>query len=64
MRREVERVCEQHANRFDCPDCVMHFRPTLRDYGLLIHDGGTSVLIIRYCPWCGTKLPDNQPTDG
>jgi hypothetical protein len=25
-------------------------------YGIPIHDGGTSVIVIRYCPWCGSQL--------
>ncbi len=27
-------------------------------YGIPIHDGGTSIIKINYCPWCGTKLDD------
>ncbi len=25
-------------------------------YGIPIHDGGTSVIEISHCPWCGSKL--------
>ena len=25
-------------------------------YGIPIHDGGASMVVIKYCPWCGTKL--------
>ncbi|WP_347157085.1 DUF6980 family protein [Pontibacter chitinilyticus] len=25
-------------------------------FGIPIHDGGTSMVVINYCPWCGTKL--------
>ncbi|MCC9168346.1 DUF6980 family protein [Pontibacter harenae] len=25
-------------------------------YGIPIHDGGTSMVLINYCPWCGSKL--------
>ncbi len=25
-------------------------------YGIPIHDGGTSIIEIKHCPWCGTKL--------
>jgi hypothetical protein len=25
-------------------------------YGLYVHDGGSSVIEILYCPWCGKKL--------
>lgn len=25
-------------------------------YGIPIHDDGTSMVVIHYCPWCGTNL--------
>ncbi len=25
-------------------------------YGIPIHDGGTSMIVINFCPWCGKKL--------
>lgn len=31
--------------------------PHFREYGLPIYDGGSSYLLIKYCPWCGTRLP-------
>lgn len=27
-----------------------------KEFGLPIHDGGTSFIKINYCPWCGHKL--------
>lgn len=56
MEREVERVCDEHPDRFECSDCVVGYRPTLREYGLIVHDGGSSMVVIRFCPWCGTRL--------
>jgi Domain of unknown function (DUF6980) len=31
-----------------------------REYGIIIHDGGSSHIVINYCPWCGARLPDSQ----
>ena len=58
MRSNVESVCDQHPDRFDCPDCLIHYGPKTRTYGIMIHDGGRSVIGIQFCPWCGTALPD------
>lgn len=58
MRANVENGCEQHAERSDCPDCLVDYWPATRTYGLMIHDGGSSAVTIRFCPWCGTKLPE------
>lgn len=57
MRTEVENVCDLHADRFDCPDAVVNYSEPGNRYGRIIHDGGSSVLSIAFCPWCGTKLP-------
>ena len=53
--------CEQHAeDPFECPDLLIAYSPTFDEYGLIIHDGGASTLLIEHCPWCGTKLPASQ----
>jgi hypothetical protein len=59
MRRQLERVCNQHPDRFDCPDCLVHYSARFREYGLIVHDGGSSSCLIRFCPWCGARLPDS-----
>ena len=30
------------------------------NFGLPIHDGGNSYILINYCPWCGSKLSTKQ----
>jgi hypothetical protein len=56
MTLDLEQTCEQHANRFECADMLIH-QSQDGSYGLIVHDGGTSVVAIAFCPWCGTKLP-------
>lgn len=36
---------------------LVAFVPKFREYGLRIHDGGTSYVQIDFCPWCGNRLP-------
>ena len=59
MHQQVAFSCEQHSSPFDCPDAVVSYSPRFREYGLIVHDGGTSTIGISYCPWCGTKLPES-----
>jgi hypothetical protein len=59
MRRQVEKVCEQHPDPLDCPDRLVNYSPKFREYGLIVHDGGSSSCRIRYCPWCGCLLPES-----
>jgi hypothetical protein len=59
LREEVERQCEEHPDRSDCPDCLIAYSPRFREYGIIIHDGGLSVSRIEFCPWCGSRLPES-----
>ncbi len=44
----------------DNPDVVVKYEPKFDEYGIPIYDGGSSVIVINYCPWCGTKLPESK----
>ncbi len=58
MTQNVEQTCPDHAERSDCPDCIIGYWPGSRSYGILVHDGGSSMIGIAHCPWCGASLPD------
>ena len=52
--------CDQHDDPFECPDCLIAYNEITDEYGLAIHDGAASVLIIRHCPFCGSAMPDSK----
>ena len=56
MKHNVEHKCEQHPSPFDCPDNIIFFNEKKREYGIIVHDGGSSFIKIKYCPWCGEEL--------
>lgn len=60
MARQLSHTCEQHDDPFDCPDNLIVYFPRFDEYGIIIHDGGSSVLTIAHCPWCGRRLPDSK----
>ncbi len=47
-------------NDFASPDSIIIYHEVFDEYGLIIHDGGTSTIIIEHCPWCGKKLPKSK----
>lgn len=49
-----------HEDGSSCPDQLLEYNKRFDEYGILIHDGGTSSLQIQYCPWCGAKLPESK----
>jgi hypothetical protein len=60
MRAALTFDCEQHADPFECPDYLVAYNEVTDEYGLPIHDGAASVLIIAHCPFCGCRLPDSK----
>ena len=38
------------------PDSLIGYFGSTGDYGIRIHDGGTSMIVIDFCPWCRTRL--------
>lgn len=60
MKDAVESVCDEHADRFDCPDALVSYSAKFDEYGLIVHDGGSSIVAIEFCPWCGSRLPESK----
>jgi hypothetical protein len=56
MADDLESKCDQHADRSECPDALVGYWPKSREYGLLVHDGASSMVVISFCPWCGADL--------
>lgn len=48
--------CEIHNDPYNCPDKIIIYDEESNEYGLVIHDGGSSSIEIHFCPWCGSKL--------
>lgn len=60
MCYHVSTTCSVHKDRFGCPDALVDYDPEFDEYGIIVHDGGSSVIGIRFCPWCGTELPPSK----
>jgi len=56
MEDELMKICADHPCRSDCPDALIEYRSKTGEFGLLVHDGGSSMILIEYCPWCGSSL--------
>jgi hypothetical protein len=50
MRENVTHRCEIHPNPFDCPDNLIYFNAQDDRYGIIIHDGTESFVVISGCP--------------
>ncbi|HQU82415.1 MAG TPA: hypothetical protein PKY59_04785 [Pyrinomonadaceae bacterium] len=60
MKTRTEFVCEKHESPFDCADSLIYYSKRFNEYGLIIHDSGSSFIKIDFCPFCGKKLPKSK----
>jgi hypothetical protein len=60
MRRSIDSKCNQHKNIEDCPDNIIRFVSKFNEYGIAIRDRGSAISLIKYCPWCGKRLPNSM----
>lgn len=60
MSAKIELQCDMHSDQFSCPDVLISYLEKFDEYGIIIHDGGSAVAGIKFCPWCGTKLPESK----
>lgn len=60
MQSQLDLECETHADLSDCPDSVISVPFGDGSFGIRIHDGGSSSIEIKFCPWCGVNLSDLQ----
>jgi endonuclease YncB( thermonuclease family) len=56
MVAKIKLDCKKHLDVFSCPDVLVRFNDKLKEYGIIVHDGGNSSVLISFCPWCGKKL--------
>lgn len=55
MQTQLTFQCQQHPDLSDCGDSLIG-RLNSGEIGIRIHDGGDSMVAIRFCPWCGQYL--------
>jgi hypothetical protein len=60
MRDALAFACDQHADPFECGDGIVVYNEVFDEFGLIVHDGGQSYVLIQHCPWCATRLPESQ----
>jgi hypothetical protein len=63
MQVHAELHCDVHTDPMECPDILVVYREKSGKDGLPVRDGGSSYVVIRYCPWCGGDITAT-PNDG
>lgn len=60
MEIVIKLNCKQHRDEYECPDALIKYHEKFDEYGIIIHDGGTAISTINYCPYCGYHLPQSK----
>ncbi len=60
MTRNLASECDRHPDPADCLDSLVSYLAPFDEYGIRVHDGGSSSVVISYCPWCGERLPRSR----
>jgi hypothetical protein len=55
--------CDQMDSSLREGEVAVHYIPKFREYGIAILDGGSSLMKISFCPWCGKRLPEGLRND-
>ncbi|WP_433208553.1 DUF6980 family protein [Dactylosporangium sp. CS-047395] len=59
MRAQLDAE-DRTEDPWDDPDVVVVYMPKFDEYGLPVRDGGSSMVVIGFCPWCGSRLPESR----
>ena len=58
MAEAEAHCCEQMRDRLADGETAIWYLPKYREYGIPALDGGgNSMIVIRFYPWCGVRLP-------
>lgn len=49
-----------HEDRYASPDALIDYIPKFDEYGMIVHDGGRSMIAIAFCPWCGAQFRESK----
>lgn len=66
VRDEAQACCEmmllqaKNLSLLAVEDAVITYSKKFDEYGIPVNDGGSSTIRIKYCPWCGTALPESK----
>jgi hypothetical protein len=55
-----EKIQLNSSTKYNNSDTGIVYVEKFHEYGVKICDGGTSYLVIEFCPWCGKKLPNSK----
>lgn len=56
----TRKLVSTESDAFDDPDVVIWKFESSGEYGIPIRDGGSSISVIEYCPWCGIHLYEKE----
>lgn len=60
MKDNVEKECDIHESKYECPDYIIDYNEKFDEYWIVIHWDSFSHIVINFCPWCGKRLKSKR----
>ena len=58
MEEHTKFDCDVHEFDWQCPDVtIIKYK---KGFGIPVRDGGNSFIVIKFCPWCGKNLKEQN----
>ena len=57
---QFERLTTNKDEYFQDTNKLIYHSEKFDEYGLIMHDGGQSYILIDHCPFCGKRLPESK----
>ena len=54
-----DHCCDMMERNLSEGETAIRYIAKFREYGIPVLDGGSSMIVIRFCPWCGADLPES-----
>ena len=61
--RVTQKLDSPHEDPFYDPDVIIWQFEHSGEYGIPVRDGGSAIIVIDYCPWCGVPLYKQPAAD-
>lgn len=55
----MKHCCAMMKSQVESEDKIIIHSDKFSEYKIPVRDGGTSGIVLIYCPWCGKKLPNS-----
>ena len=58
MTNDIHFCCEEMKQNI--AEQIIYFNEVFDEYGITLTEDNVSFILLKYCPWCGSLLPESK----